>query len=207
MSHYSFGQKPYKLVEWSLLMANEIKKTFNDGKLFPVLIYSGMSGISLCTAVANSFYSLYEENLYMAYVRKDGERSHGSIIEWEYLHKFSFLDVDNDCKPMTFFCLPKDIKTGCRLPICLIFVDDFVSSGETLMRCVREFKKGINGRSDVQFKTKKVLLCLGREVVLRDYTEIATMDSKEPILQLLREGTEKEVEITAIEEKEIVVNE
>jgi len=200
MSHYSFGQKPYKLVEWSLLMANEIKKTFDDGKVFPVLIYSGMSGISLCTAVANSFYSLYEENLYMAYVRKEGERSHGSIIEWEYLHRdLPFSNVDENGKPMTFFCLPKDIKIGCRLPICLIFVDDFVSSGETLMRCVRKFKDGINARSDVQFKTKKVLLCLGREVVLRDYTEIATIDSKEPILQLLREGTEKKVEYSVPE--------
>jgi adenine/guanine phosphoribosyltransferase-like PRPP-binding protein len=189
MSHYSFGQKPFMLMPWSQKMAKEIHTTFKDGGVMPVLLYSGMSGIALSTAVANSFYSMYGQNLYMTYIRKEGERSHGSNVEWEYLYDKDILHEDY----VSFFCLPDKSKTG-KIPICLIFVDDFVSSGQTLIRCINKFRGAIANRSDVILQTKKVLFCSGREEVLTDYSEIQMMESKYPITKLLESGRDADEE-------------
>lgn len=77
---------------------------------YPVLVYRGMSGISAATALSLQLHILGIQHG-MVYVRKENEDSHGDEIERE--------PFEND-NP-TF-----------------IFVDDFISSGDTKSKCLRK---------------------------------------------------------------------
>lgn len=101
MSHYSLGQKPKELFKWAENMALSF---LDKGIHNPVLVYSGMSGISAATALSLALYKL---GVYsgMIYVRKEGEKCHGRHIERE---------------------VPGDWENS---SITHIFVDDFIVDG------------------------------------------------------------------------------
>lgn len=121
--HYSKAQKISELIPWSHKIAKYIHENFknvNDDEI-PVLIYSGMSGTALATALACAYYNVSGgKTIHMMYVRKDSELNdcHGDKLECETLGRFH--------------------ETGYN--IHAIFVDDFVSSGATFKRCFNALK-------------------------------------------------------------------
>lgn len=128
MGHYSYAQKPNLLVPWSNKVAENLYSFFKDTETMPVLIYSGMSGISCATSIMQSFYNLFQKNLFMIYVRKENEESHGTSLEYENLS----LTPDGN----SFFNYDYSVQ---KIQSCLVFVDDFISSGSTLYRCLNSF--------------------------------------------------------------------
>lgn len=123
MSHYSRAQKPAEL------RANTIK----TGKILAsltlgrdeelVLVYRGMSGIATATAMSLWWHSTtYKDakgrGLSMAYVRKDSEVNdcHGDRVETEWSSEHA---------------------RSRRLN--LVFIDDFVSSGESMRKALSGF--------------------------------------------------------------------
>lgn len=107
--HYSeYSQDPKVLRKMSKLAVKIILKKFPEIKtgVSPVLVYQGMSGISLVTGIA---LELDAKGITpgMLYVRKDEEVSHGQLVE-----NNNILDAGNT-RPM-------------------IFVDDASVSGRTL---------------------------------------------------------------------------
>lgn len=104
MSHYSLAQKPAQLSEWAKSIAEDI---INHKIESPVLVYSGMSGISSATAISLNLHAL-GCNHGMVYIRKQGEMSHGSPVEHEH----------TSSKDRTY-----------------IFVDDFLDYCSTLNYC------------------------------------------------------------------------
>lgn len=120
MPHYSIAHNPEILSSWSLKAARNIYETFSDKNISTVLIYSGMSGIALATAVQLAYYHEFKKPLQMIYVRKENEISHGNPVEFEYIHRYEYND-----------------RSECNL----IFVDDFIDSGATLARCLEAFNK------------------------------------------------------------------
>lgn len=121
-THYSFAQTPRKLYAWAKVAAHAVREEAKALKKTPVLCYCGMSGTAMATAVemAMAFRAKEECELGMIYVRKKGEKSHGSPVETSAGKACSF-------DPETHF---------------FIFVDDFVCHGGTfeyVERKVREY--------------------------------------------------------------------
>lgn len=110
--HYSKAFATKLLAEWAVFSAKKVIKLFKTEKLngfYPVFCYSGMSGISHATALSLAVAAQNPEFEFgMAYVRKDKEESHGRPVEYNF---------------------PETSKKG-----YLVFVDDFISSGETMVR-------------------------------------------------------------------------
>lgn len=106
-THYSCHQSKRRLEIAAKFLASKLKELPKDRDLY--LVYSGMSGVSLATAIM--LYSRVP--LGMIYVRKQGEVSHS--------------------------CYGKEVDTSdlCSLPTkpFLIFVDDFISTGSTFKWC------------------------------------------------------------------------
>jgi orotate phosphoribosyltransferase len=119
--HYSIAHEPATVLKWCRELAPAIYKTFTDAKRFPCFVYSGMSGTSLATALL-----MYMHTEYPTYVRKEGERSHS-----DHRVEFSY-PVSN-------------VKYE------LLFVDDFISSGETLKRCIHSVKHKVNSIKDMMY--------------------------------------------------------
>ena len=111
-THYSMAMLPKVMMKWARTEAKKIKclldKKQNLG--FPVLIYSGMSGINHA-AYLSAALTRQKVSFGQIYVRKETEKSHGRPIE--YTHN---LNNAGD----HFF----------------IFVDDFISGGATLKNTV-----------------------------------------------------------------------
>jgi orotate phosphoribosyltransferase-like protein len=129
MSHYSAAQHNDQLLKIASTAAKAIRKKYNkpNNPIIPSLIYTGMSGISTATAIAQEYYRRYKKNLHMIYVRKDNENSHGSRIETEpFTRQFDFHGNYIPYIPVT---------------IDLIFVDDFVSSGNTVVNVLAQFSE------------------------------------------------------------------
>jgi orotate phosphoribosyltransferase len=78
----------------------------------PVLVYTGLSGVSTATALALALDE-YEVKYGMAYVRKTGEQSHGSPVE-----------------------RTGNISAGVKY--YMVFVDDFICGGDTAHRCYKK---------------------------------------------------------------------
>jgi orotate phosphoribosyltransferase len=112
-THYSFGLEPTKLAKWAKDMAKSLTQKRKPGQSY-VLCYSGMSGISLATALALE-YAKKDKTLGMMYVRKKGEKSHGCTVESEM----------------------RDTKKN----VMFVFVDDFVSTGETRNYTINQARK------------------------------------------------------------------
>lgn len=131
MSHYSIAQKTEKLIKWSndaiIYIADEIAllNTEHNCKHIPLFAYRGMSGVGLAAALSIAYYSEYGSEYVMAYVRKDGETSHGDPIEIQFPEQ------------------------GCARSsrMFVIFVDDFICSGETFDKTVGAVKDYIKQES------------------------------------------------------------
>lgn len=108
MSHYSCAQKLNKLKRFAEYSAAEIARNIKGKDNYRyALVYSGMSGIALATAVSLELLTVYNVYIGMIYVRKQNESSHGDNIE-------TSIDLDTE-------------------NLRLIFIDDFIESGETLV--------------------------------------------------------------------------
>lgn len=107
MSHYSCAQKLYRLKRFAEYSAAKIARNIKGEDDYQyALVYSGMSGIALATAVSLELLTAYNVLIDMIYVRKQGETSHGDSIE-------TSIDLET-----------KNLR--------LIFIDDFIESGKTL---------------------------------------------------------------------------
>lgn len=107
MSHYSCAQKLHKLKRFAKYSAAEIARNIKGKNAYQyALVYSGMSGTALATAVSLELLATYDVLISMIYVRKQSERSHGDSIE-------------------------TSISLG-EENLRLIFIDDFIESGKTL---------------------------------------------------------------------------
>lgn len=130
MAHYSKAQLADQLDQWAREAASRLIDKHKDWAGLPsvrlddeldqhvkppLLMYSGMSGISSATALSLAVYRQCGRNIPMVYVRKDGERSHGSRVEHDYLYR-----------DYTY--------TG-------YFVDDFIDSGDTRHRVITEVEE------------------------------------------------------------------
>ncbi len=126
-THYSQAQCPKKLANLTRKMGKALiagLKQYPDAH--PVLCYRGMSGVASATALAlwwaGTRLKGTESLPSMAYVRKEGEDSHGSPVEFEWR------------------------GGACDTNVVLIFVDDFISSGTTMkltLKGVVEYKPWI----------------------------------------------------------------
>lgn len=137
-THYSYAQQPGILSKTAKQMAHEVvslskkKKTNN----IPVLCYTGMSGVANATAVSLAIHDMYPEfEFYMAYVRKEGEHSHGRD------------DIEYSRSPSTW-----EMPYG----TFAVFVDDLIDSGKTKKRVVEAIKHNLP-----RIDTKKVPDVLG----------------------------------------------
>ena len=122
-THYSKGQTPATLNRWADTKAQAIINRYNNAspkdRKPPLFCYTGMSGTSHAVALSLALQRLAPRfHFGMAYVRKDGEKSHGREIERNYTGNIERYEA--------------------------IFVDDFVCGGETLRRVrskIGEFSK------------------------------------------------------------------
>lgn len=109
-THYGIGMMPAKLREWAHTVGyqqlREKLKQFNE-KTWPIFVYSGSSGVACATALAMEYDARHPEAYGMMYVRKANEKSHGVAVEAALCEGISFR------------------------PAVLVFVDDFVSGGDT----------------------------------------------------------------------------
>ncbi len=106
-SHYSLAQDTFRLKAWAKKAHAFIKKNFAKENVY--LVYTGMSGIAAATAI--TMQQEEDEKEYgMIYIRKKEEVAHGGPIEDNGVYEWE--------KDKIF-----------------IFVDDFLCSGETFMRC------------------------------------------------------------------------
>lgn len=113
-THYSYGQSPTALMQVAALMAKDIANDAAARQSTPVLAYMGMSGISIATAIALYFTSVYPDLVfYMIYVRKESEQDdcHGQRVEFNFTQD-SCPDADH-CNAF------------------IAFVDDLVCTGGT----------------------------------------------------------------------------
>lgn len=123
-THYSSHMDPERLREHATYLAHELDKlAFSNKKAPHFLVYRGMSGISLATAIA-----IISEapNVGMIYVRKRGEDRHSFHKTEMEIPKAPGLDFNSDV---------------------YIFVDDFISTGDTLRECNIALRECMNKQS------------------------------------------------------------
>ena len=96
-----------------------------------ILIYTGMSGVSVATALAH--YLPNEPG--MIYVRKPNEKSHGCSVE-EYYDEGRYGERPDFNEHL------------------LVFVDDFIDKGFTLERCLKKIAEWTKQPTD------ETILCL-----------------------------------------------
>lgn len=121
-THYSYGLVPELMFSYAAALADKLVIAAEDKKI--ILVYSGMSGVSTATAIAMSLFSKHMNTAGMVYVRKEFEvpNSHGVLVE----HGF-----DLNCN------VNEDNSIA-------VFVDDFVSTGGTLFRCMDKYQGKFN---------------------------------------------------------------
>ena len=105
MTHYSLAQNTKMLKVWAARMSLSV---LDRGIYQPVLVYSGMSGIAAATALSIALDNIGVQ-FGMIYVRKENEKSHGHVTEYEIPEGFD----------------------SCTY----IFVDDFICEGDTRNWC------------------------------------------------------------------------
>lgn len=114
-THYSNVFNRDMMLNRAEQIATDIEETYPDAKI--CLVYTGFSGISHATYLAQAL----EKAPLQIYVRKDGEVSHGDPIE---ISSSAVLDYP-----------PSQYSEQNPTGLLLVFVDDFVSTGDTLRRC------------------------------------------------------------------------
>jgi hypothetical protein len=129
-SHYSNAQDVGALRDSAnamvrSLMARVEELSVEKGRnVVPILYYRGYSGAALATAILLTAPERFADYLTMVYVRKENEDSHGDKIEY---HVGEAARVSG----------PKVLMP--------VFVDDFISSGETYYKATVGLKKYLDG--------------------------------------------------------------
>ena len=119
MTHYSSAQDTKTLINKAIVFAEKLKGLIDENSdLTPYLVYTGMSGIALATAVSMQYTMKYGEQLRMIYVRKENEVTHGDPLEVNF-NKI----IETEKEPL------------------LIFVDDFIHSGRTINNMLKALKR------------------------------------------------------------------
>lgn len=126
MSHYSNAQIPRLLSTWAWASAQMLARRYGKGGTqygveSPVLVYTGMSGVASATALVLAMERLPKSLQFaygMAYIRKEHEKSHGQPVEFEWVNT----------------------SRGLREAQAVVFVDDFICLGTTVMRCIQVSK-------------------------------------------------------------------
>ena len=111
-THYSLAFKPAELSRWAVKEAKRLANLFVNTKGLPVLVYTGLSGVSTATALAIEL-DKYQVKYGMAYIRKGRESSHGCDME----HTYNLWNCHD---------------------YYMVFVDDFVDMGDTTRRCYKK---------------------------------------------------------------------
>lgn len=138
-THYDKALSPLALKTWGKEMAESIVNLCSD-KSHPILIYTGLSGITAATAISINLPDNFSHGL--AYVRKNGEKSHGCKVERG--GNYPATDIE---------------KANAKY----IFVDDFYASGKTATRVFAEYQL----RMLVTIAENQVFDALTREEVVR----------------------------------------
>jgi orotate phosphoribosyltransferase len=116
-SHYSNNMTPKKLAESGKAGGKAIMAWAAHREITPVLVYTGMSGIGVATAISlwlNRYHPDFK--FYMIYVRKENEQCHGRPTENNF---------------------PLDATVPNMIGV---FVDDCISGGTTRIRCMNAAK-------------------------------------------------------------------
>lgn len=118
-SHYSQVFNTQMMIDLAAEKATILKTVYEQNKIVPILVYSGFSGSTFAMAISMALHNLnipFEQ----MYVRKVDEISHGQSIE----SSTSYLQSKHHF---------------------LVFVDDFISTGDTLKyvieKAVTRFKE------------------------------------------------------------------
>lgn len=132
-SHYSSAQNPEILIPQARGWAEWFIEKYKKSKRFPVIVYTGMSGIASATALSMQIYATDPNFRFgMIYVRKPNEKSHGSRIERQF-------DKKMDGQKNQY-----------------IFVDDFICSGASMARCLVEIYKNWHASRISKFDASKI---------------------------------------------------
>lgn len=126
-SHYGRSLQPGKLFPWAAAMAESIRAKFFapdvPERIYPILIYTGMSGVTTATAIMAHFVQEHAKaRIGMMYIRKENELSHGSRVESS---------------------LSDGIFSNEQIPV-FIFVDDFVDGGLTAARVISKAAQNLS---------------------------------------------------------------
>ena len=122
-THYSTCFNVQAMMRWAKDVADEIKNYSKEYDLYPILVYSGMSGISHATYLA----TYLKTNFTHVYIRKNEEKSHGEQVEH---------NIDE-----YFFCLNKNYDKFNKDNCFIVFVDDFISKFKTFDYCMKRLSE------------------------------------------------------------------
>lgn len=119
MSHYSLAFQPEEMIKNTNSAADYVQKVGG----VPVLLYSGMSGVAHATALQLELHRR-SVKVFMAYIRKPYEESHGSRVQTDIPYSYSSQRDKDAFRDNVVF-----------------FVDDFVASGATRDRCLKALRE------------------------------------------------------------------
>ena len=116
-THYSQAMNPAYMRNWAEIEGTELI-TYMDSlpykdRYYPVLFYRGMSGVSHASWLSAFLLGKLEHG--QLYIRKKKEVSNGVDVE-------------------------QSLSIHSHTNIVLVFVDDFICSGDTLMTCLKKIK-------------------------------------------------------------------
>lgn len=153
--HYSLAHAPIALSNWAKNMARVLSKRYyaKGATTYPVFVYRGMSGITSATALLIAISQLPKAKQFsygVMYCRKYTENTNGNRQCETHFH---------------------DHGDASRANSEMIFVDDFVCSGESFLECARLYSIRYNRNFVV---TTDTVLCLtGSYGGLRNYNVTA----------------------------------
>lgn len=120
-SHYSQVFNTQTMIDLAAEKAGILKTVYEQNKTIPVLVYSGFSGSTFAMAISIAMHKL-KVPFEQMYIRKPDEKSHGQEIESSQLNYNAKEYI-------------------------LVFVDDFISLGNTLDYVLKKSMESFERRS------------------------------------------------------------
>ena len=122
-NHYgSRSLSGYELSKFASWGCKKIRETKDEG--IPVLIFRGLSGSTMATAINVRYNSMHQQDMGMVYVRKPEESSHS---------KSNLMTSWPEDKT------PSEALIG-NFTYRYYFVDDFIDRGNTFIQCMQTFR-------------------------------------------------------------------
>lgn len=113
--------RPHILAAWANEAAPIVIARYKNSKTVPTFIYQGSSGIAVVTALTQAIVRLDSAlHFATAMVRKENENSHGRAVE------------------------SYNLVSTSKQKLALIFVDDFIATGTTLLRVYNTINLPVN---------------------------------------------------------------